>query len=91
MSYKTVSYKKGAPEEPAGEAMISHAKAAEMCGVTREAILSLIRRGRLGSVEVEGRTLLSRREVEAFERSELRADSPDGEPEGVGPERIGRV
>lgn len=86
-----MSYKKVAPDEPAGEVMISHAKAAEMCGVTREAILNLIRRGRLGSVEVEGRTLLSRREVEAFEQSERRTNSHDGESEGVGYESFGRI
>lgn len=86
-----MSYKKVAQDEPAGEVMISHAKAAELCGVTREAILRLIRRGRLGSVEVEGRTLLSRREVEAFDQSERRTNSHDSEPEGVGHEGSGRI
>jgi hypothetical protein len=50
----------------ADQPMISEAKAAEMCGMTREAIHNLVRRGRFHSVEAEGRALVSRREVEAF-------------------------
>jgi predicted DNA-binding transcriptional regulator AlpA len=50
------------------EAMITQAKAAEMCGMTRAAIHDLVNRGRLRSIEVEGRELVFRREVEAFER-----------------------
>lgn len=80
-----MNYKKGVPDESAGEPMISHAKAAEMCGLTRAAILDLIRRGRLVAVEVEGRTLVSRKEVEAFEQSQRRTSSPESvEPNGVG-------
>lgn len=46
--------------------MISQAKAAELCGMTRAAIHSLVRRGRFQSVESEGRDLVYLREVEAF-------------------------
>ncbi len=46
--------------------LISQAKAAEMCGMTRAAIRDLVRRRRFLSVEVEGRDLVYRTEVEAF-------------------------
>jgi hypothetical protein len=48
------------------EPLISQAKAAELCGMTRAAIHDLVRKGRLHSVEVEGRDLVYHREVEAF-------------------------
>jgi hypothetical protein len=51
-----------------GRALISQAKAAEMCGMTRAAIHDLVRRGRFQSVEVEGRDLVYLKEVEAFEK-----------------------
>jgi hypothetical protein len=51
-----------------GMALISQAKAAEMCGMTREAIHDLARRRRFRSVEVEGRGLVYLKEVEAFEK-----------------------
>ena len=57
--------------DAAHEPLISQAKAAEMCGMTRAAIHDMVSRGRLRSVEVEGRDLVYRKEVEAFER-ELR-------------------
>jgi predicted DNA-binding transcriptional regulator AlpA len=46
--------------------LISQAKAAEMCGMTRAAIHNLVRRGRFGSIEVGGRDLVHLEEVEAF-------------------------
>ncbi|MDT4969441.1 MAG: hypothetical protein QOJ64_4178 [Acidobacteriota bacterium] len=46
--------------------LISQAKAAEMCGMTREAIHNLVRRHRFLSVEVEGRDLVYLKEVEVF-------------------------
>jgi predicted DNA-binding transcriptional regulator AlpA len=46
--------------------LISQAKAAEMCGMTRAAIHNLVRRGRFGSIEVEGRNLVYLEEIEAF-------------------------
>ena len=57
-------------EQPAtdSKALISQAKAAEMCGMTRAAIHDLVRRHRLRSVEVEGRDLVYLKEVEAFEK-----------------------
>jgi hypothetical protein len=51
-----------------GLALISQAKAAEMCGMTRAAIHDLVRRQRLRSVAVEGRDLVYLKEVEAFEK-----------------------
>lgn len=56
------------------EQLISQAKAAEMCGLTRAAILELVRRGRLRSTEVGGRDLVYLKEVEELAR-EKRADS----------------
>jgi hypothetical protein len=50
------------------EALISQAKAAEMCGVTRAAIHDLVRSGRLRSLEVEGRDLVYFNEVVLFSR-----------------------
>ena len=49
-------------------ALISQAKAAEMCGMTRAAIYDLVSRKRFRSVEVEGRALVYREEIEAFAR-----------------------
>jgi hypothetical protein len=48
------------------EPLISQAKAAEMCGMTRAAIHDLVRSKRFRSVEVEGRDLVYLEEVEAF-------------------------
>jgi hypothetical protein len=48
--------------------LISQAKAAEMCGLTRAAIHELVRRHRFRSVEVEGRDLVYFKEVVAFEK-----------------------
>lgn len=58
--------------QPAADGMtlISQAKAAEMCGMTRAAIQDLVRRRRFRSVEVEGRELVYLKEVEAFEKEE---------------------
>ena len=53
-----------------GMVLISQAKAAEMCGMTRAAIHELVRRQRFRSVEVEGRDLVYLKEVEAFEKEE---------------------
>ena len=50
------------------QGLISQAKAAEMCGMTRAAIHELVRRHRFRSVEVEGRDLVYFKEVEAFEK-----------------------
>ncbi len=46
--------------------LISQAKAAEMCGMTRAAIQDLVRRKHFRSVEVDGRALVYRQEIEAF-------------------------
>ena len=53
------------------EALISQAKAAEMCGLTRAAIHTLVNRGRLRALEVEGRDLVYLKEVEALARGEM--------------------
>ncbi|HAF24549.1 MAG TPA: hypothetical protein DCK93_16875 [Blastocatellia bacterium] len=50
------------------EQFVTVSEAAELRGVTRAAIHALIGRGRLEAVEVFGRMLLSRREVETFEK-----------------------
>jgi hypothetical protein len=50
------------------EHLISQAKAAEMCGLTREAIHKLVGRGRLRASEVGGRDLVYLKEVEALAR-----------------------
>ena len=52
----------GTPDEP----LISQAKAAEMCGMTRAAIQELVRRQRFRSAEVQGRDLVYLKEIEAF-------------------------
>jgi hypothetical protein len=59
-------------QHPAADdhALISQAKAAEMCGMTRAAIHDLVRSRRFRSVEVEGRDLVYLKEVEAFEKEE---------------------
>ena len=46
--------------------LISQAEAARIRGVSQQAIANLIRRGRLASALVAGRTLVLRSEVEAF-------------------------
>lgn len=46
--------------------LISQTEAARLRGVSRPAIADLIKRGRLRSVEVAGRTLVYRSEVEGF-------------------------
>jgi hypothetical protein len=57
------------------EPLISQAKAAEMCGVTRAAINDLVRRGRLRSLEVEGRDLVYLEEVVVFSREHDKRDA----------------
>ena len=47
--------------------LISQTEAARLRGVTKSAISDLIRRGRLRSVEIGGRPLVFRSEVESFE------------------------
>lgn len=56
--------------------LITIAEAAELRGVSVAAIGELVRRGRLSSVEKFGRKLVSRAEVEGFERQ--RAGWPKG-------------
>ena len=58
---------------PAEEHLISQAKAAEMCGMTRAAIHDLVRAGRFRSVAVEGRDMVFLKEVVAFERETRKA------------------
>ena len=53
-----------------GMVLISQAKAAEMCGMTRAAIHELVSQQRFRSVEVEGRDLVYLKEVEAFEKED---------------------
>jgi hypothetical protein len=62
--------KQEGPPAADGMSLISQAKAAEMCGMTRAAIQDLVRSRRFRSVEVEGRELVYLKEVEAFEKEE---------------------
>jgi excisionase family DNA binding protein len=48
------------------ENYISQVEAARIRGVSKQAIADLVKRGRLTSVKIAGRTLLLRSEVEAF-------------------------
>jgi len=48
--------------------LITQAQAARVRGVTSEAIAKLIKRGRLKVYEVAGNKLVSRRDVENFEK-----------------------
>ena len=61
-----MSKKSEKQSEASAERLISQAKAAEMCGMTRAAIHNLVRRKRFRSIEVEGRDLVYLEEVEAF-------------------------
>jgi hypothetical protein len=45
---------------------VSQAEAAEMRGVTRQAIADLVGKGRFTTLSIAGKTLLRRSEVEAF-------------------------
>lgn len=50
------------------ESLISQGKAAEMCGLTREMIGRLIRKGQLRAMEVNGQEMVYREEVEVLAR-----------------------
>jgi excisionase family DNA binding protein len=60
--------------------LISQAEAARIRGVTRAAIRDLIRRGRLVSVEVGGRLLVHKSDIDSFER---RPPGPKAEATGL--------
>jgi len=60
--------RKSKQQDVSEDMLISQAKAAEMCGMTRAAIHGLVHRGRFRAVEVEGRDLVYLKEVEAFAR-----------------------
>lgn len=60
--------KKQEKDESGMSDLISQAEAARIRGVTRAAIRDLIRRQRLRSVEVGGRELVYRSEVESFKK-----------------------
>lgn len=49
---------------------LSQAEAAEIRGVTRQAISRLVKRGRLRAIEVAGHTLVNREDVLNFEPKE---------------------
>ena len=54
----------------AEEPLISQAKAAELCGMTRAAVHDLVRLGHFRSIEAGGRDLVYLREVEAFAKGD---------------------
>jgi excisionase family DNA binding protein len=64
---KNISGNKEAPRNAEMSDLISQTQAAEVRGVSREAIHRLIKRGKLRTVEVGGRPLLYRNDVENFE------------------------
>jgi excisionase family DNA binding protein len=49
------------------EDLISLAEAARLRGVSRQAIDDLVKRGKLATVEIAGRRLVSRQDVNAYE------------------------
>lgn len=49
------------------EGWISQAEAARIRGVTRQAISKLVKGGRLRTLDIGGNTLVSRKDVEAYE------------------------
>jgi excisionase family DNA binding protein len=60
--------KKSEENQPELNDLMTVSEAAKVRGVTRQAIHALIERGRLRSVNMFGRVLLYRSEVEAFEK-----------------------
>jgi excisionase family DNA binding protein len=61
--------KKADKKEASGiEDLITVTEAAELRGISRQAIHALIQRGRLRSVEMFGRVLVYRSEIESFEK-----------------------
>jgi excisionase family DNA binding protein len=48
------------------EKYISQTEAARLRGVSKQAIANLIKRGRLSAIQIAGRSLLHKSEVEAF-------------------------
>jgi predicted DNA-binding transcriptional regulator AlpA len=60
-----------------GEGLISQAKAAEMCGMTRAAIYELVSRGKFRTLTIEGQNLVYRTEVEEFEKARSLSSIPN--------------
>jgi excisionase family DNA binding protein len=59
--------RKGSPKKNFDPAQwVSQSEAAEMRGVTRQAIARLVGKGRFATLSIGGKTLLSRSEVEDF-------------------------
>ena len=54
-------------KESGSDIWLSQAQAAELRGVSRQAIAQLIKRGRFTTVTIGGRKLIKRSEVEAFQ------------------------
>lgn len=75
--------RKAATRSRSLEDLISQAQAARIRGVTRAAIRDLIRRGRLIPVEIAGRLLLHKTEVENFEKR-TPGPKPDAQVEIIG-------
>ena len=59
---------------------VSQSEAAQLRGVSRQSISELIRRGRLTTLVIAGKTLVRRSDVEKFQRQTPgpKADSPKG-------------
>ncbi len=68
------------PESVDMSDLISQTQAADLRGVTRSAIHRLIKRGKLRGVEVAGRMLVSRSEVERYDPEADKGGWPKGKP-----------
>ena len=64
------SRKKSGKETDEMAELISQAEAARLRGVTRAAIQDLVRRGRVRSVNIGGRSLVYRSEIVNYEKGE---------------------
>jgi excisionase family DNA binding protein len=65
-----MAQKKSEQESSNVEDLISQAEAARLRGVTRAAIQDLVRRGRIRSINVGGRSLVYRSEIVNYEQGE---------------------
>ncbi|MGC8639662.1 MAG: hypothetical protein ACP5XB_07255, partial [Isosphaeraceae bacterium] len=72
-------------ENVSGEDWISQAEAAQLRGVSRQAISKLIRFGRLRTLEIGGHVLVSRHEILGFEQR------PAGRPKSSHDKTIERI
>ena len=65
--------------------MISQAEAARIRAVSHQAIVNLVKNGRLQTVEIGGKVFLSRAEVESYQK--IRQGRPPGKKQTSGTKR----